>query len=58
MRARSPLVRLVGVAAFLVAVVGSLRFDWGFESSGNPLVFALGVVVAAVAVAVTFRRRS
>ncbi|MFB6179390.1 MAG: hypothetical protein ABEI77_06670 [Halorientalis sp.] len=49
-------VRLLGVAFFLVAAVGTVVFDWRFGGSGDPLPTALGLVAVGVALAVTLLR--
>lgn len=48
--------QFVGALIALVAVVGYVAFDWQFGGSTEPTPFAIGAVVAAVAVAATAYR--
>ena len=50
MRSNSPLLRYVGIAAFVVAVVGFVAFGWRFDSAGgSPVAVAAAVVAAGLA---------
>lgn len=48
--------QIVGALVALVAVVGYVAFDWRFGGSTEPTPFAIGVVVAVVAVVATAYR--
>jgi hypothetical protein len=50
-RSESSLGTLVGIAVALVAVVGYVVFGWSFGESSGSVPFAIGALVAAVAVA-------
>ncbi|ODR82274.1 hypothetical protein BG842_23580 [Haladaptatus sp. W1] len=56
MRSQSPALRLVGILACIVGVVGYVAFDWRFESTGSPVVTVLALACVVVAVAATIWR--
>lgn len=49
--ADSPALQYIGALVAVVAVVGSVAFDWGFASADGPLpvLVAVGCVVVALA---------
>jgi uncharacterized membrane protein YhhN len=47
----------LGVAAFLVGIVGYVAFGWRFGGDGGTVPTVLGLLAVAVAVAVTVLRR-
>ncbi len=47
---------LVGLAAAVVGLVGYVVFGWRFGDGGNGVSTGLGVLVAALAIAVTLYR--
>ncbi|MFC6732889.1 MULTISPECIES: hypothetical protein [unclassified Haladaptatus] len=49
--------RVLGLLAFVVALVGFLVYGWRFDSGGDPLAVTLGVGAALLAILVTLRRR-
>ncbi len=56
MRSQSPALRLLGLLAFLVGLVGYLAFGWRFDSSGNSVVTALAAACVVIALAATIWR--
>jgi hypothetical protein len=50
-------VQLIGLAFFVVAVAGTVLYDWDFSGDSGPVPTALALVAVAVAVAVTLLRR-
>ncbi|MFC6836896.1 hypothetical protein [Halomarina ordinaria] len=53
---RSPTLQWVGLAAFVVALVGFVVFGWRFGGESDTFPFALGVAVAVLALGWTLRR--
>ncbi|WP_332899270.1 MULTISPECIES: hypothetical protein [unclassified Haladaptatus] len=49
--------RIVGLLAFAVGLVGFLVYGWRFDAGGDPLATTLGVGAALLAILVTLRRR-
>ncbi|WP_423745784.1 hypothetical protein V5735_07470 (plasmid) [Haladaptatus sp. SPP-AMP-3] len=56
MRSQPPVLRLVGILAFIVGVVGYTVFGWRFESTSNPVVTTLALACVVLAVAATIWR--
>ncbi|WP_338729048.1 multidrug transporter [Haladaptatus sp. DJG-WS-42] len=49
--------RVVGLLAFVVGLVGFLIYGWRFDTGGDPIATTLGVGAALLAILVTLRRR-
>ena len=56
MRSDSPVLRYVGITAFVVAVVGFVAFGWRFDSAGEgPVAVAVALVCVGLALYSTVR---
>ncbi|WP_254545195.1 hypothetical protein [Halomarina pelagica] len=56
-RSRSNTLRYLGLAAFVVGLVGYVALGWRFDSTANPIALGFALVAVAVAVVSTLRRR-
>jgi len=54
---RSNRLPLVGLVFAVVAVVGSVAFDWQFGSTDNPVVFGLAALAVVLALGSELRSR-
>lgn len=56
MRSKSPALRLVGILACIVGVVGYTVFGWQFDSTGGPFLTVIAAACVVLAVGATVWR--